>query len=57
LLTVVHDAESANDNDGGAGLSVLDEIVRDSDHRRKRAIGEKSPARNKRFEFLKSPVA
>ena len=29
MLTVVHDAESANDNDGGAGGSVLDEIVRD----------------------------
>jgi len=29
MLTVVHDAESANDNDGGAGRSLLDEIVRD----------------------------
>jgi putative transposase len=29
MLTVVHDADSANDNDGGAGRSLLDEIVRD----------------------------
>jgi hypothetical protein len=29
MLTVVHDAESANDSDGGAGRSSLDEIVRD----------------------------
>jgi transposase-like protein len=29
MLTVVHDAESANENDGGAGRSLLDEIVRD----------------------------
>jgi putative transposase len=29
MLTVVHDAESANDNDRSAGRSVLDEIVRD----------------------------
>lgn len=29
MLTVVHDSESANDNDGGAGRSLLDEIVRD----------------------------
>jgi len=29
MLTVVHDAESANDNDGGAGRSLLDEVVRD----------------------------
>ena len=29
MLTVVHDAESANDNDGGAGRSLLDELVRD----------------------------
>jgi hypothetical protein len=28
MRTVVHDAASANDNDGGAGRSVLDEIVR-----------------------------
>ncbi len=29
MLTVVHDADSANDNDGGAVRSLLDEIVRD----------------------------
>ncbi|MGH3969208.1 MAG: hypothetical protein ACRDTV_14115, partial [Mycobacterium sp.] len=30
MLTVVHDVDSANDNDdGGAGRSLLDEIVRD----------------------------
>jgi putative transposase len=29
MLTVVHDAESANENDGGVGRSLLDEIVRD----------------------------
>jgi putative transposase len=29
MLTVVHDAESANEDDGGAGRSLLDEIVRD----------------------------
>jgi transposase-like protein len=29
LLTVVHDTESANGSDGGAGRSLLDEIVRD----------------------------
>jgi transposase-like protein len=29
MLTVVHDSESANDNDGGADRSLLDEIVRD----------------------------
>ena len=29
MLTVVHDAESADDYDGGAGGSVLDAIVRD----------------------------
>jgi putative transposase len=29
MLTVVHDADSANDNDGDAGRSLLDEIVRD----------------------------
>jgi transposase-like protein len=29
MLTVVYDGESANDNGGGAGRSVLDEIVRD----------------------------
>jgi putative transposase len=29
MLTVVHGTESANDNDGGAGRSLLDEIVRD----------------------------
>ncbi len=29
MLTVVHDAEYANDNAGGAGRSLLDEIVRD----------------------------
>jgi putative transposase len=29
MLTVVHDAESANENDGGAGRSLLGEIVRD----------------------------
>jgi putative transposase len=29
MLTVVHDTDSANDNDGGAGRSLLDEIVRD----------------------------
>jgi transposase-like protein len=29
VLTVVHNAESTNDNDGGAGRSLLDEIVRD----------------------------
>jgi hypothetical protein len=29
LLTVVHDADAANDNAGGAGRSLLDEIVRD----------------------------
>jgi putative transposase len=28
MLTVVHDAESSNDN-AGAGRSLLDEIVRD----------------------------
>jgi putative transposase len=28
MLTVVHDAESANENDGGVGRSLLDEIVR-----------------------------
>ncbi len=30
MLTVVHDAESANANDG-AGRSLIDEIVRDGD--------------------------
>lgn len=29
MLTVVHDAEDANDNASGAGRSLLDEIVRD----------------------------
>jgi putative transposase len=29
LLTVVHDTDSANDSDGSAGRSLLDEIVRD----------------------------
>jgi hypothetical protein len=29
LLSVVHDADVANDNAGGAGRSLLDEIVRD----------------------------
>ena len=29
IFMSVHDAESANDNDGGAGRSLLDEIVRD----------------------------
>jgi hypothetical protein len=29
LLTVVHDAESPNENDGGGRRSLLDEIVRD----------------------------
>jgi len=29
MLKVVHDTESANENDGGAGRSLLDEIVRD----------------------------
>lgn len=29
MLTVVHDAESANENGSGAGRSLLDEIVRD----------------------------
>jgi putative transposase len=29
MLTVVHEAESANENDGGVGRSLLDEIVRD----------------------------
>lgn len=29
MLTVVHDAESVNEYDGGAGRSLLDEIVRD----------------------------
>ena len=29
MLTVVHDADEANDNAGGAGRSLLDEIVRD----------------------------
>jgi transposase-like protein len=29
MLTVVHDTESANENGGGAGRSLLDEIVRD----------------------------
>ncbi|TPG31646.1 IS256 family transposase [Mycolicibacterium hodleri] len=29
MLKVVHETESANDNDGGAGRSLLDEIVRD----------------------------
>jgi len=29
MLTVVHDADEANDNDGGAGRLLLDEIVRD----------------------------
>jgi transposase-like protein len=29
MLTVVHDTESANENDGGVGRSLLDEIVRD----------------------------
>ncbi|BBY56074.1 hypothetical protein MKOR_33250 [Mycolicibacillus koreensis] len=29
MLTVVHDADSANDNTGGPGRSLLDEIVRD----------------------------
>ncbi|TXI59831.1 transposase, partial [Mycolicibacterium mageritense] len=29
MLTVVHDADSANDNGGGAARSLLDEIVRD----------------------------
>jgi hypothetical protein len=29
MLTVVHDADEANDSTGGAGRSLLDEIVRD----------------------------
>lgn len=29
MLTVVHDADSSNDNTGGPGRSLLDEIVRD----------------------------
>jgi putative transposase len=29
MLTVVHGTESANENDGGASRSLLDEIVRD----------------------------
>ena len=29
MLTVVHDADEANDNAGGPGRSLLDEIVRD----------------------------
>ena len=29
MLTVVHDVQEANDNTGGAGRSLLDEIVRD----------------------------
>ena len=29
MLTVVHDAESSNDNSGGPGRSLLDDIVRD----------------------------
>jgi putative transposase len=29
MLTVVHDMESANGSDGGAGRSLLDELVRD----------------------------
>ena len=29
MLTVVHDQESSNDTAGGAGRSLLDEIVRD----------------------------
>lgn len=29
VLTVVHDSESSNGNGGGAGRSLLDEIVRD----------------------------
>ncbi|MGO9349420.1 MAG: IS256 family transposase [Mycobacterium sp.] len=29
MLTVVHDADSSNDNNGGAGRLLLDEIVRD----------------------------
>ena len=29
MLKVVHETESANENDGGAGRSLLDEIVRD----------------------------
>ena len=29
MLTVVHDSESSNGNGGGAGRSLLDEIVRD----------------------------
>jgi transposase-like protein len=29
MLTVVHDADGANDNTGSAGRSLLDEIVRD----------------------------
>jgi hypothetical protein len=28
-LTVVHHTESANENDGGVGRSLLDELVRD----------------------------
>ena len=29
MLTVVHDAQSANESDGARGRSLLDEIVRD----------------------------
>jgi hypothetical protein len=29
MLTVVHDAQSANESDGAGGRSLLDEIVRD----------------------------
>ncbi|WP_174567145.1 transposase, partial [Mycobacteroides abscessus] len=29
MLTVVHDADSSNDNAGGPGRSLIDEIVRD----------------------------
>ncbi|SPM26738.1 hypothetical protein MTAB308_213, partial [Mycobacterium terramassiliense] len=33
LLTVLHDAESANDKDSGSGRSLFDEIVRDGARR------------------------
>jgi hypothetical protein len=33
MLTVVHDAESANESGGGAARSLLDEIVRDGARR------------------------
>jgi hypothetical protein len=29
MLTVVHDSDAANADEGGAGRSLLDEIVRD----------------------------